>query len=93
VNITEVDKLLNEMWEALKNENCAHPPTAVRVSMLSPQAFKKSMKKFAEQLVEARELVKELDDPDDCWYDHHGLCQTHSLHEKPCPHERAKELK
>lgn len=37
-------------------------------------------------------LVRDLVDADDCWYDHHGYCQGHSLHEKPCPHERAKAL-
>lgn len=37
-------------------------------------------------------LLEELVDPDPCWFDHHGYCQAHSLHMKPCPHERAKEL-
>lgn len=37
------------------------------------------------------ELVEELVDPDPCSYDHHGLCQAHSLHEAPCPHQRAKD--
>ncbi len=27
-----------------------------------------------------------------CRYDHHGYCQTHWLHDKPCPIEQAKEL-
>lgn len=27
---------------------------------------------------------------DPCSYDHNGLCQSHNLHEKPCPHESAK---
>jgi len=39
-----------------------------------------------------RALVTELVDADPCRYDHHGYCQTHSLHEKPCPHEQAKDL-
>jgi hypothetical protein len=39
-----------------------------------------------------RRLVEELTDAGECWYDHHGLCQAHSLQEKPCPHERAKRL-
>jgi len=29
--------------------------------------------------------------PDPCHYDHHGYCQEHFLHERPCPFERAKE--
>ncbi len=39
-----------------------------------------------------RSLVVELTDAGECWYDHHGYCQAHSLQEKPCPHSRAKEL-
>lgn len=37
-------------------------------------------------------LISDLDDPDPCEYDHHGYCQSHSLAERPCPHELAKEL-
>lgn len=29
---------------------------------------------------------------DDCRYDHHGLCQTHFLDEKPCPMEALAAL-
>ena len=29
-------------------------------------------------------------EPDDCQYDNNDLCQAHSLHERPCPHEAAK---
>lgn len=39
-----------------------------------------------------RELLKDLTDPDPCWYDHNDLCQAHHLHKRPCPHERAKDL-
>lgn len=39
-----------------------------------------------------RELVRELVDDGPCHYDHHGQCQGHSLHDRPCPHSRAKEL-
>jgi hypothetical protein len=39
-----------------------------------------------------RNLLRELIDPDPCQYDHHDYCQSHSLHERPCPHQRAKEL-
>lgn len=38
------------------------------------------------------ELVRQLLDDDDCVYDHHDLCQTHFLHERPCPYERGREL-
>lgn len=35
-------------------------------------------------------LLRELIDPCPCLYDHNGLCQAHSLHQDPCPHETAK---
>ena len=35
-------------------------------------------------------LVRELVDESPCHYDHHGSCQSHSLHVRPCPHETAK---
>lgn len=38
------------------------------------------------------EMIAEFVDPDPCSYDHHCYCQAHSLHEKPCPHERAQAL-
>ena len=38
----------------------------------------------------AIKIISELCDPEDCDYDHHGYCQAHSLHKRPCPHERAK---
>lgn len=41
---------------------------------------------------ELRALAADLLDPDPCQYDHHNLCQAHHLHERPCPHERAKAL-
>jgi hypothetical protein len=40
-------------------------------------------------------LVKtlaELVDSDPCQYDHHGLCQSHGLHKRPCPHEQTKHI-
>ena len=46
---------------------------------------------------EARKPLLELIDDfvwdnDDCHYDQQGYCQTHSLDERPCPHERAKKI-
>ena len=42
-----------------------------------------------------RQMVADLVDPDDCWFDHHGGCQAHGyLGLKPgqiCPHEEAKQ--
>jgi len=41
-------------------------------------------------------LVRDLADPDECWFDHHGGCQAHGyLNLGPgelCPHAEAKEL-
>lgn len=31
-------------------------------------------------------------DSNPCKYDHNGLCQEHSLHKNPCPHETAKKM-
>jgi hypothetical protein len=41
-----------------------------------------------------RELIRDLTDPDDCWFDHHGYCQAHGWTDldRRCPHARAKEL-
>ena len=42
---------------------------------------------------EAVEIMAELTDPDECWYDHHGYCQAHYwMDPSPCPHLRAKNL-
>ena len=40
------------------------------------------------------ELLDEVVEPmdDDCSYDHHGYCQSHFLHDNPCPYARAKAL-
>jgi hypothetical protein len=37
-----------------------------------------------------RALIDDLTDSDPCQYDHNDFCQAHHLHERPCPHERAK---
>lgn len=39
-------------------------------------------------------ILRDLIDPDDCSYDHHGYCQAHfwQTDEDVCPHKRAKEL-
>lgn len=39
-----------------------------------------------------RGLLLELTDDEPCSYDHHGYCQTHWLHERPCPNERVRAL-
>ena len=42
----------------------------------------------------AQTLIRDLTDPDDCWFDHNGGCQAHGyLSLGPgelCPHEEAK---
>lgn len=38
-------------------------------------------------------LLESLVDDEPCSYDHHGYCQTHFLHAKPCPYEVVQTLK
>jgi hypothetical protein len=37
------------------------------------------------------ELIRDLADPDPCWFDHHGYCQAHgwTATNPRCPHARA----
>jgi hypothetical protein len=37
------------------------------------------------------ELIRDLADPDPCWFDHHGYCQAHGwmATDPRCPHARA----
>ena len=48
-----------------------------------------------EAMEQARILIRDLTDPDDCWFDHNGGCQAHgyiSLQRgQLCPHEEAKQ--
>lgn len=39
-------------------------------------------------------LIRDLADPDPCWFDHHGYCQAHGWMdtEPRCPHARAHDL-
>lgn len=40
-----------------------------------------------------REVVRDLAEPDQCRFDHHGHCQEHGwLEEGTCPHRRAQDL-
>ena len=68
------------------------------------EAVKKlRFRKAAEQLAangygkleEATVLIRDLTDPDDCWFDHHGGCQAHGyLSLEPgqtCPQHDAKQ--
>lgn len=47
-------------------------------------------------LAEAVELIRDLVDPDACWFDHHGGCQAHGyLSLEPgeiCPQQQAKDF-
>lgn len=38
------------------------------------------------------EVLAGLTDADECRFDHHGYCQTHRLHEAPCPNKTANEI-
>lgn len=35
-------------------------------------------------------LSEFVEDDDPCQYDNNDLCQSHNLHQRPCPHEQAK---
>jgi hypothetical protein len=49
---------------------------------------------LAESEVEKlQELIKEFADNEPCKYDHYGYCQTHTEHPRPCPYERANEMR
>ena len=50
------------------------------------------MTNYKKLLLESLSIIKDLIDIDECMYDHHGYCQTHSGDLNPCPHERAKLL-
>lgn len=45
---------------------------------------------------QVKQLLRDMTDPDGCWFDHHGGCQAHGyLSLQPgekCPHAEAKEL-
>nr|WSZ21196.1 hypothetical protein OH837_48995 [Streptomyces canus] len=47
-----------------------------------------------DRVTELEELVKQLADPDACWFDHHGHCQAHGwpYTEPSCPDGRAQAL-
>jgi hypothetical protein len=47
-----------------------------------------------DRVAELEGLVKELTDPDACWFDHHGHCQAHGwpYTEPACPNGRAQTL-
>lgn len=42
------------------------------------------------------QLIHDLTDPGECWFDHHGGCQEHGYltlqHGEKCPHAEAREL-
>ena len=42
--------------------------------------------------LKAGEIILDLVDGDDCYFDHHGYCQAHGwMDESECPHSRAKK--
>ena len=44
------------------------------------------------EIAELSALIGRMYDDDPCSYDHHNYCQSHSLHERPCPHEIAQGM-
>lgn len=55
-----------------------------------------ALHRHKERAERALNLIADLVDPDDCWFDHHGGCQAHGyLSLEPgekCPQQEAKEL-
>lgn len=45
-------------------------------------------------VAELHGLIRDLADPDPCWFDHHGYCQAHGWMdtEPPCADGRAQKL-
>lgn len=43
-------------------------------------------------LMRTKNILEQLYDDDPCSYDHDNYCQTHGLHEYPCPHGQVGEL-
>ena len=65
-----------------------------RVSLATQRKCYKceTKKQIHDKYIKMRVLVEQFLDEDECHYDHHGYCQTHNGHKKPCPHEIAKKL-
>lgn len=57
--------------------------------MPKPKRPEKTQIAFINALLD---LIEELVDPDDCWFDHHGNCQAHGCISQPCVMQRAKEI-
>jgi hypothetical protein len=47
---------------------------------------------MGELLLQARDLLSALIDPDPCRFDHNGDCQAHGFFGGPCAHELAKQF-
>jgi len=60
-------------------------------SVLMQQALD-IIRRLNSEIDDLRTLVRELTDDGKCDYDHNDYCQSHSLHDRPCPHGRAKAL-
>lgn len=45
-----------------------------------------------QRIDELEQLIVQFADGASCQYDHHGYCQTHFLHDKPCPYGIANEM-
>src|SRR5574343_1167439 len=83
-----------QMWCLMHvfGEHCymwPEPPFETNIRIIVDDPDLSALRAEVERLVG---LVMELTDAGECWYDHHGLCQAHSLQERPCPHSRAKDL-
>lgn len=55
---------------------------------------REDVKLLLDRVAELEKLVKQLADPEACWFDHHGHCQAHGWpHAEPsCPDGRANKM-
>lgn len=95
--IGELDHILTGLWHDGYNRcnvEKNHPDgyDNYTYSIDSEEAIKQILAWHETEINKLYSLIEELTDKDDCYYDHHGYCQAHSLHDSPCPHSRAKML-
>ena len=55
-----------------------------------PDSLVDAVGRVRDHIAQLKYIIHDLIDPDPCRYDHNDNCQSHSLAERPCPHEVAK---
>lgn len=78
--------------EAAVRARLAEPATASLGLMVEAVRNRADLAAALDELERLRALLDRLVDNDACWFDHHGLCQSHGLDPQPCPSATAQEL-